>query len=282
MTLGREGGAMATDLPRLDEIRALLPELPGPDLQAKAAAQARQAEWMKPAADLGRLAETALWLATWQGARPPRMERPRLAIFAANHGVAALGACDEDSGYSHRMVQYFIVGGAAVNQLAAMLDADLRVYEMALDQPTADFTQGPAMSDEDCARALSYGMMAVEEGFDLMALGEVGLGSTTSAAALCHGLFGGAAADWVAGDSGCDEAMTARRLAVVQRGVAVNQTAFADPFEVLRCLGGLELSALVGAIIACRLAQIPVLLDSFASAAAAAVLHAFEIGRAHV
>src|SRR5260370_23647720 len=100
------------------------------------------------------------------------------------------------------MVQNFIAGGAAVNQLGKVIDADLRVYEMTLDTPTADIVDGPAMSEEECARAIAYGMMAVEPGIDALALGEMGIGNTTVAAALCMGLFGGDAAEWTGPGTG--------------------------------------------------------------------------------
>lgn len=262
--------------PRLEEVRTLLQEVPGPDLEARAAALARQQELVKPRGGLGRLEEVAVWLATWQGAQPLRMERPRLAIFAANHGIARRGVSIRPGAFTQEMMKVFIDGGGAVNQLAALVKADLRVYEMALEQPSADFTQGPALSEEACARALAYGMMAVEPGFDVMALGALGVANSISAAALSHGLFGGEAADWLDQSEGLDDEMLARQVAVVGEGVAANRQALDDPLKVLSALGGLELAAIVGAIIACRLARIPVILDGFVCSAAAAVLHAVE------
>jgi nicotinate-nucleotide--dimethylbenzimidazole phosphoribosyltransferase len=265
--------SQAKTIAKLDEVRALLKELPGPDLEAATAAQARQAQLTKPAGSLGRLEEVAVWLATWQGKPQPSLERPRVAVFAANHGVAAQGVSAFPVEVTAQMMANYINGGAAVNQLAALVDADLRVYEMALDEPTADFTQGPAMSDEDCARAFSYGMMAVEDGFDIMALGEMGIGNTTSGAALAAALFGGTAEDWVGRGTGVDDAGLARKVKAVSAGLAINKAAMTDPFEVMRCVGGLELAAIAGAVLACRLARVPVLLDGFTCTAAAAVLY---------
>ena len=148
----------------LDEMRRLLGELPGPDLAAGTAAAAREAELTKPPGALGRLEELAQWLATWQGRHPPTVRHPRTAVFAGNHGVAARGVSAYPSAVTAQMVQNFVAGGAAVNQLCRVLDADLRVYELALDQPTADFTEAAAMTEEECARAMAYGMMAVETG----------------------------------------------------------------------------------------------------------------------
>jgi len=259
--------------PSLQEIRAIIGEFPAADAASGAAAAERQGQLTKPAGSLGRLEELPVWLARWQGRPKPTMERPRVAVFAGNHGIAAHDVSAFPAEVTAQMVGNFIDGGAAVNQLSAWVGADLRIYEMALDQPTADFTAGPAMSDEDCARALAYGMMSVEEGFDAMALGEMGIANTTSAAALCLALFGGEARDWVGHGSGVDDAGLARKVAAVEAGLAANPEARDDPFEALRRLGGYEIAAIAGAVIACRMARIPVVLDGFACTAAAAVLH---------
>ncbi len=265
-----------------NEIRGLMAELPGPDLAAASATATREAQLTKPPRSLGRLEELSLWLAQWQGRHPPRLEHPRIAVFAGNHGVARQGVSAYPAEVTQQMVQNFIAGGAAVNQLAALAEADLRVYELALEQPTADFTEGPAMTEEDCARAVAYGMMAVETGFDVLALGEMGIANTTSGAAVCLGLFGGAAADWVGRGTGVDDPGLERKRAAVERAVEANAPIMVgpagqrDPFQVLRCLGGLELAAIVGAVLAARMARTPVLLDGFTCCAAAAVLFAVD------
>lgn len=258
----------------LDEIRALLRALPGPDVDAGAAAAGRQARLTKPAGSLGRLEDLAEWLATWQGRHPPQLERPYAAVFAGNHGVAARGVSAYPAAVTQQMVQNFISGGAAVNQLCGLADADLRVYELALDEPTRDFTEAPAMDEDDCVRALAYGMMAVEQGIDVLALGEMGIANTTSAAAICCALYGGEAADWVGRGTGIDDEGLTRKIAVVDQAVAAHRGAMSDSFEVLRCLGGLEIAAIAGAVIAARLARTPVVLDGYTCTAAAAVLHA--------
>jgi nicotinate-nucleotide--dimethylbenzimidazole phosphoribosyltransferase len=174
------------------------------------------------------------------------------------------------------MVKNFVDGGAAINQLCRAVDADLRVYEMALDQPTKDFTREPAMSEEDCATAMAYGMMAVEPGIDLLAIGEMGIANTTAAAALCAALFGGAASDWVGPGTGVDSEGIKRKLAVVEEGVALHKPVAQDGLDLLRRLGGREFAAMAGAVIAARMARVPVLLDGYATCAAAAALFAVE------
>ena len=267
---------MSESVASLAEIRALFDRLPGADRVSGAAAEERQGQLTKPPGSLGRLEALAVWLATWQGRHSPAMERPHVAVFAGNHGVAARGVSAFPAEVTVQMVRNFIEGGAAINQLSALADAELRVHEMALEQPTADFTQEPAMSDEDCAKAMAYGMMAVEEGFDAYALGEMGIANTTSAAALCHALYGGAPEDWTGRGTGVDGDGLARKVAAVGEAVALHRAALGDPLEVLRRLGGLEVAAIAGAILAARMARTPVILDGYTCTAAAAVLHAVE------
>jgi nicotinate-nucleotide--dimethylbenzimidazole phosphoribosyltransferase len=261
------------NLPNFAEIHRLLASLPGPDLEAATAAVQRERQLVKPPGALGRLEELAEWLATWQGRTPPRISHPRIAVFAGSHGITVHGVSAYPASVNAQMLATFLNGGAAINQLAGIADADLRVYDLDIDTPTADFTQGPAMSEEACVRAMSYGMMTVESGIDLLCLGEMGIGNTTSAAALCCALFGGSAADWVGPGTGVDPAGLARKITVVEAGLTANPEARQDPLQALRCVGGFELAAIAGAIMAARLGQIPVLLDGYTCTAAAAVLY---------
>ena len=267
---------MADPVATLEETRELLRHLPGPDLPAGTAAATRQAQLTKPPGSLGRLEELAIWLATWQARHPPRLGQPRTLVFAANHGVAARGVSAYPAAVTAQMVQNFTAGGAAVNQLCRLFDAGLKVYEMNLDTPTGDITVEPAMSEEECARAMAYGMMAVESGIDALALGEMGIGNTTVAAALCAGLFGGAAELWTGPGTGVAGAALEAKRAAVAAAVALHKPQASDPFDLLRRLGGLELAAIAGAVMAARLGRVPVLLDGFASTAAAAVLFAAD------
>jgi nicotinate-nucleotide--dimethylbenzimidazole phosphoribosyltransferase len=259
----------------LDEIRALMAHLPGPDLEAGTAAMLRERELTKPAGALGRLEELSHWLATWQGRHPPRLDHPRTSVFAGNHGVAARGVSAYPAAVTAQMVQNFIAGGAAVNQLCRAVDADLRVYEMNLDQPTADIVEAPAMSEADCAKAIAYGMMAVEPGLDVIALGEMGIANTTSAAALCLALFGGSAEEWTGPGTGIAGATLDNKRTMVA-AAAERHAGKGDPFEALCRLGGRELAAIVGAVLAARMGRVPVVLDGFTCTAAAAVLCALD------
>jgi nicotinate-nucleotide--dimethylbenzimidazole phosphoribosyltransferase len=260
----------------LDEMRALLAQLPGPDLKAGTAAAQRQTQLTKPAGSLGRLEELAIWLATWQARHPPGLDHPRTVVFAGNHGVAARGVSAYPASVTAQMVQNFIAGGAAVNQLCRIVDADLRVYEMNLDEPTGDIVAAPAMSEEECAKAIAYGMMAVEPGIDALAVGEMGIGNTTAAAALCLALFGGDAALWTGPGTGVAGAVLDTKRRAVAEAAALHRPAASDAFDLLRRLGGLELAAIAGAVMAARLGRVPVVLDGFTATAAAAVLFAAD------
>ena len=260
----------------LDEIRALLAHLPGPDLEAGSLAATRQAQLTKPAGALGRLEELAIWLATWQARHPPRVDHPRTLVFAGNHGVAARGVSAYPAAVTAQMVQNFVAGGAAINQLCRVFDAGLKVYEMNLDTPTCDMALEPAMSEADCAKAMAYGMMAVEPGIDAIALGEMGIGNTTVAAALCAALFGGDAALWTGPGTGVAGAALEAKRRAVAAAVARHRPGARDPFDLLCRLGGLEFAAIAGAVIAARLGRVPVVLDGFAATAAAAVLFAAD------
>ena len=132
------------------------------------------------------------------------------------------------------------------------------------------------MSEEECARALAYGMMAVEPGIDALAVGEMGIGNTTVAAALCLALFGSEAGDWTGPGTGVSGAALDRKRDAVAAAVARHRPEARDPFDMLRRLGGLEFAAMAGAILAARVGRVPVVLDGFCAGAAAAVLYAAD------
>jgi nicotinate-nucleotide--dimethylbenzimidazole phosphoribosyltransferase len=264
--------------PSFDEMRRILRDLPGPDQEAQTKVVQRQTELTKPPGSLGRLEEIAEWLAAWQGRASPRVERPRVAVFAGAHGVAARGVSAYPPEVTGQMVKNFLGGGAAINQLAGSIDADLRIYELDLEHPTADFTKGPAMSETRTANAMAYGMMAAEPGIDVLCLGEMGIANTTTAATLCAALFGGNGADWAGPGTGVQGKALARKIAVIDEALARHRALIdeRDPLAVLATVGGEELAAIAGAVLAARMGRIPVLLDGYACTAAAAVLHAID------
>lgn len=244
---------------------------PGPDMAAREAARARDAVLTKPPGALGRLEEVAIWLAGWQGRAQPVITAPRIVVFAGNHGVTARGVSAFPAEVTAQMVLNFQTGGAAINQLARAAGAELAVVPIDLDRPTGDFTQGPAMTKAECIAALAAGWNAVGAGTDLLVTGEMGIGNTTSAAALCLALHGGRAEDWTGRGTGVDQAGLDRKTAVVAEG-ATRHAALIDPLQILAALGGREIAAMAGAIAGARARGVPVILDGFICTAAAAVL----------
>jgi len=257
-------------------MRRILRDLPGPDQTAQTEVVRHQAELTKPPGSLGRLEEIVEWLAAWQGRAHPRVERPRIAVFAGAHGVARRGVSAYPPEVTAQMVKNFLDGGAAINQLSTAIDADLRIYELDLANPTEDFTQAPAMSEQRTANAMAYGMMAAEPGIDVLCLGEMGIANTTAAATLCAALFGGTGADWAGPGTGVTGPALAHKIAVIDEALAHHKAAIAarDPLTLLAAVGGEELAAIAGAVLAARMGRIPVLLDGYVCTAAAAVLFA--------
>lgn len=266
-----------TPLANFADLRYLLRQLPAIDAAAVAAARAREVVLLKPAGALGRLEEIAGWLAGWQGRHPPRVEHAAIFVFAGNHGVADQGVSAYPASVTAAMVESFEAGGAAINQLARITGAELHVVPLRLDRPTRDFTLQPAMDEAECVAALNTGLTAPDDALDALALGEMGIGNTTVAAALATALFTGGAenldpAEWVGAGTGVDATGLAHKAAVIGRALARHEAVLGDPLEVLRHFGGFELAAMAGAIVAGRLRRTPVILDGFVATAAAAVL----------
>jgi nicotinate-nucleotide--dimethylbenzimidazole phosphoribosyltransferase len=247
-----------------------------PDEAACRAAAGRQAQLTKPAGSLGRLEAMAIFMAGWSGRERPRLDRGRVAVFAGNHGIAARGVSAFPPAVTVEMVRNFERGGAAINMLAAAAGLELRVVALDLDRPTADFTSAPAMSEADLLAALSAGADVVDPALDLLVVGEMGIGNTTAAAAVCARSLGGDAAAWVGPGTGVDAEGLRRKIAVVEQALAFHADAPGGAFETLRRVGGRELAAIAGAVLAARIRRVPVMLDGFITCAAVAPLFAAD------
>lgn len=249
---------MTTGLP-FDDFRNLIKTLPGPDEAVRARVAERSAKLSAQGPSLGRLGGIAEWLATWSG-RDPMIVRPLVALFAGTHGGVA-GSREK----TQAMVEHAAAGGAMVCQLCAANDLGLKVFDLALHMPVGDITETAALDERGCAATMAFGMEAIAGGIDLVCVGAIGVGGTLSAAALMTALHGGPASDW------SDE-----HAAAIERALARHEGNLKDPLEALRRLGGREIAAMAGAILAARVEKIPVILDGYASLAAAAVLKAAE------
>ncbi|WP_333824854.1 nicotinate-nucleotide--dimethylbenzimidazole phosphoribosyltransferase [Pinisolibacter sp.] len=258
-----------------DDFRDLVNLVPGPDEAAVAAFRARDAQLTKIPGSLGRLEEIVELLAAVTGKAPPKVEKPLVAVFAANHGITAKGVSAYPSEVTKQMVANYAVGGAAINQICMVSDIGLKVFELALDFPTPDISETDAFDEAGCAATMAFGMEALAGGTDLLCLGEMGIGNTAVASALYLALFGGTAEDWVGPGTGVAGAALANKAKVVAEAVAriAGET---DPFQILRRIGGREIAAMVGAILGARHQKVPVVVDGFVTSAAAAVVHALN------
>lgn len=260
---------LLNDLKSLDDILGL--DLPLADVGAAEAARARQAQLTKPPGSLGRLEDLAVFVAEWQGRERPQISTAQALVFAGNHGICARGVNPFPQEVTALMVANFEAGGAAINQLCNVAGADLTVVPLDLDHPTADFTQGPAMTQSECLSALKTGAAAVDKDADVLILGEMGIGNSTVSAALAHGVFGGTAGEWVGRGTGSDADGLALKAQVVADGVALHGGL--SPLQKLAALGGREQAALCGAVLAAQIVRIPVILDGYICTAAVSPLY---------
>ncbi len=257
---------------------------------SRQAAEARQGQLTKPLGSLGRLEEIAIQLAAMQRSPRPTVEQARIAIFAADHGVAAEGVSAFPQSVTLEMVRNFACGGAAICVLADALDASLEiinlgtvetdealhgVHHQCIAPGTANFVQQPAMTADQLAAALEAGRQAaaraVESGCRIFIGGEMGIGNTTSASALACALTGMPASRLAGPGTGLDPSGVDRKVRVIQRGLDLHRDGLKTPLEVLRRLGGFEIAALAGSTIACAQKGVPVLVDGFIASVAALI-----------
>jgi nicotinate-nucleotide--dimethylbenzimidazole phosphoribosyltransferase len=257
------------------------------DRGAEGAAALRQSQLTKPPGALGRLEALAVQLAGLQGCERPSLERVRIVVFAADHGVAEEGVSAFPQAVTVEMVRNLSRGGAAVCVLARALGADLEVVDVgAARDPgplpgvvscragagTANLARGPAMTPAQLTVALEAGRAAATRaraaGADLFIGGEMGIANTTAAAALACALLNASPASLAGPGTGLDAAGVARKAAVIARALALHGPGCADPVEALRCLGGFEIAALAGSFLTCAQIGLPVLVDGFIATAA--------------
>lgn len=253
----------------IDQLRQAYRDLPGADASAESAARQRQDVLTKPQGSLGRLEILAIWLAGWQGTERPKLDRVEVFVFAGSHGVCARGVSAFPAEVTAQMVMNFEHGGAAINQLAKQAGAGLTVVPLSVDKPTKDFCAEPAMDEAEFLDAVNIGYAAIKDRPDLVCLGEMGIGNTTTAAALAAAILGGTGADWVGRGTGVDDHGLERKAKAVDDAIAWHGAALADPLEALRRVGGRELAAMFGALLAARQQRVPVVLDGFVCTAAA-------------
>ncbi|MFK4812568.1 nicotinate-nucleotide--dimethylbenzimidazole phosphoribosyltransferase [Devosia sp. ZW T5_3] len=262
--------------PAYADVLELLTIVPDGDEAAVAAVRARDSQLTKPAGSLGQLETLVEFLARWQGRAKPRLDNPMVTIFAGNHGVTDQGVSAFPREVTAQMVANFTNGGAAISQICALHEINLRVFELALELPTGDITQEAALDDRMCAATIAYGMEAIAGKPDLICIGEMGIGNTTVAAAIFAALYGGTGADWVGRGTGIDDAGLTRKADAVDRALALHKDELDHPLAILARLGGREIAAMLGALLAARHQKVPVIVDGFVATSAAAIAHAIN------
>jgi len=278
---------------RLD-LAALAEQVSLPDEAARTAALARLDRLAKPTGALGRLEELAVWLAGVQGGCPTRpIERPRVVVFAGDHGVARRGVSAYPPEVTAQMVRTFLDGGAAVNVLARAAGASVRVLDLAVDADTSDLPAAvtahkvrrgsgdiavePALSLDEAEQALRVGLAVADEevdsGADLLVPGDMGIGNTTPAATLTALLTNADLASVVGRGTGVDDAAWMVKCAAVRDAARRGRPLRADPVALLAEVGGADLAAMTGFLLQAAVRRTPVLLDGVVSGAAALVAH---------
>jgi nicotinate-nucleotide--dimethylbenzimidazole phosphoribosyltransferase len=261
-------------------LRALLDDLPEPDVEARDAVRARAASVLRPAGALARLDEVAVWLAAWQRTSRPAVERPYTIVFAADHAVAEAGVSAYPAEVTKAMLAALEAGVATASAMSRALGAGFLAVDAGVGEPTGDIRVAPALSSERAEACVVLGREAVSkaagDGADLLVFGEMGIGNTTAAAAVCAGVFGGDATDWTGRGTGVDDEGLARKIAAVE--AARERVGSMPPLDVLREAGGAELVAIAGAVVEARRRSLPVILDGFVVGAAVAPLHVARPG----
>ncbi|HET8907239.1 MAG TPA: nicotinate-nucleotide--dimethylbenzimidazole phosphoribosyltransferase [Ktedonobacterales bacterium] len=259
------------------------------DETVMAAARARQAQLTKPAGSLGRLEALAIQIAGITRHEQPSLAHKAIVVMAGDHGVTDEGVSAYPAEVTPQMVFNFLRGGAAINALAGVVGARVIVVDIgvasSLEHPgllarkvahgTANMAQGPAMTREQALDAIETGIVVVEslasDGVQMVATGEMGIGNTTAASAITAVLTGANPADVTGRGTGIDDAQLARKIAVIERALAVNTPNRDDALDVLSKVGGFEIAGLVGVILGGAARRMPVVLDGFIAGSAALV-----------
>ena len=253
-----------------------------------ALAKSRLDRLTKPQGSLGRLEELAAQYVAITEDLSPSCPRSVIFTMAADHGVVAEGVTAYPSSVTAQMVHNFLKGGAAINVLAQHVGANVRVIDLGVDSDlgrpsglivkkvglgTKNFAVGPAMSREEAFQSIETGIDLVTtshaEGFRVAATGEMGIGNTTSSAAITAVMTAQPISEVTGRGAGIDEAGLVRKIQVIEQALEINQPNVGDPLDVLAKVGGYEIGGLVGVILGGAACRMPVVLDGFIAGAAA-------------
>jgi nicotinate-nucleotide--dimethylbenzimidazole phosphoribosyltransferase len=259
------------------------------DTTAMEQARSRQQQLTKPAGSLGRLEDIAIQMAGITKQPLPNVKQKTVIIMAGDHGVTKEGVSAYPSTVTPQMVYNFLRGGAAINALAHHIGAKVIVVDVGvaadLSHPdllsrkvafgTANMALEPAMTHAQMLEAIQVGIDAfdaqLDQGIDLVATGDMGIGNTTASSAIAAVLLQMPAALVTGRGTGIDDEQLAHKIQVIESAIERNVPNPQDPFDVLMKVGGLEIAGLVGVIIAAASRRIPLVIDGFISGAAALI-----------
>ena len=255
-------------------------DLPDPCATSIAAVEERVADILRPPGALARLDELAVWLAGWQRSSTPAVERPAALIFAGDHGVCADGVSAYPAEVTGAMLAAFQQDRASVSAMARVAGASVRAIDVGVAKPTGNIRTEPAMHADRFEECFEIGRNEVRSlDADLLILGEMGIGNTTAAAAVCAALLNRPAAEMVGAGTGVAGEALVNKQKVVDQAVDRATADGADgqqPLEVLRQLGGTEVVAMAGAMYEARHRSLAILLDGYITSAAALALHRLD------
>lgn len=274
----------------MDKLSKTINSIKPLDKEAMQQARARQDQLTKPQGSLGVLEELSVKLAGIQGRPQPKIEKKVIIVMAGDHGVVAEGISAFPQEVTPQMVANFAAGGAGINVLARHVGAEVRVVDLGVAAPvedipgvinkkvrlgTANITEGPAMSHEEAAAAVTAGIEVAEAeiaaGADLLGTGDMGIGNTTPSSAILT-VFSGAETTLTVGrGTGIGSETLAKKRDVVRRAIEINQPRKEDGLDVLAKVGGLEIGGLAGVILGAAAGRVPVVIDGFISGAAAMI-----------
>ena len=262
-----------------EEFLSCLRDLPLSSIEFEDYALSRQNQLTKPSGALGRLEEISVWLSGWQANKRLKLDLIEGIVFAANHGVVEENISAYPAEVTSQMVANFMAGGAAINALSKQFGHKLTIRPIALERPTQNFTREAAMSEAETLEAINIGVSLVaESSADLLYFGEMGIGNTTTASVLAAAVLGGTGADWAGPGTGLDADAVGHKAQVIDKALQLHQDDVTNAFEAQRLLGGRELAAIMGGVIAARQRRIPVVLDGYVvcSAVMPLILHGVD------
>ncbi len=269
-----------------NELKNLLVAVTPPDEAARAAAHAHWAALAKPLGGLGRLESMVEDAAALTGDPVPDVSRRAVLVLCADNGVVAQGVSQTDASVTRAVLENLTARRTSVCRMAAAAHCDVVPVDMGIAGApvpgaadcriaagTADFTTGPAMTRAQAVQAIAAGIALVraqkQNGAQLLATGEMGIGNTTTSSAVASVLLGRPVTEMTGRGAGLSDAGLHRKIDAIERGIARNHPDAADPLGVLAALGGFDIAGLCGVFLGGALERLPIVMDGFISGVAA-------------